>query len=206
MAQIIEGGADLFDALAYGKPHPGTQQFLQTQIQNMSNVATEAGQRFYQNAVNLYDRFSGSTAMRYANAARRAIGSIWQSDEIRRLASTGDFQQAPLTMQRWIMAEPTVRRLYQQQRVEGYEGSYVDVHKGDIGEEHYDYRRVMQGIVHGEDTDEDWTATTYLDDLLPDDQELLLEEQVDILDSWTNIVAKIREGRSDPTSRWNADL
>lgn len=205
MAQIIDGGADLFDALAYGKPHPGTQQFIQSQLESFSNSVTDAGQRFYNNAMNLYERFSGSSAMRYANAARRNIGSIWQSDEIRQLTTIGDLQQAPLTMQRWIMAEPTVRQLYQQQRVEGYVDSYVDTHQGNIGEDHYDYRRVMQGIVVDDDKD-DWSATTYYDELLPEDQELLLEEQVDILVSWESVVQKLREGRSDPTSRWNSDL
>lgn len=206
MAQVVEGGSHMFDALAYGQTlHPGTQQFLQNQIERPTDTLTDAGRSFLSGVQSLYDRLSGSTAMRIARAAKRAVGSIWQSDEIRRLADIGEMQHAPLVMQRYILAQPYVRKLYQEQRIEGYSGSYRDPFPEDRGEDHYDYRRVMNGVVV-EDEDGGWQATTYFDELLPDDYDLSLEEQVDILDTWANVVAMIRKGGEDPTSRWNADL
>lgn len=207
MARVVDGGVDLFDALTYGSQHPGTQEFFQHQMERLSGAMDGLSQQFTQSMHTLYDRFSSSNAMRYAVAAKRAVGSLWQSDEIRRLATIGDFQHASPVMQRWVMAEPTVRHLYHQQRCEGYEGSYVDLHPGDVGEAHYDYRRVMDGIVKEDPNDPDnWVAVSYLDDPVEGDVPLFLEQQVDILDTWTSVVDFIREGKADPTSRWNADL
>lgn len=206
MAQIVEGGSHMFDALAYGQTlHPGTQQFLQHQVERPTEALTDAGRGFLSGVQQLYDRLSGSTAMRIARAAKRAAGSIWQSDEIRYLASIGEMQHAPLVMQRYILAHPYIRKLYQEQRIEGYSGSYRDPFPEDRGENHYDYRRVMSGVVE-EDDDGGWSATTYYDELLPDDYDLSLEEQVDIIDTQENVIAAIKKGGEDPTSRWNADI
>lgn len=210
MAHVIEGGSDAFNALIYGEPHPGTRDFLRNQVETMSDRLTEAGRNFMQGAREVYERVSGSTAARLARAASRQFRSLWQQDDIRELAELADLQTAPLTMQRWIMAEPTIRKLYQKQRCDGYSGSYTDVWSGDLGENHYDWRRVHSGLVqftvdeHGEET-EDWYATTYLEDLLPDDSDLYLEDQVDIKTTWDNVVSAIRAGK-DPTSKWDSDL
>lgn len=205
MAQVLEGGGTaLFNALAYGDPHPATQQFLQSQVEAPSHTLTEAGRQFVEGARGIYEALASSQALRMARAARRAVGSIWQSNEIRSLTAREDFQSAPLEMQRWVMAEPKVRKMYHQQRLEGYEGSYRDPFPEDVGEEHYDYRRVMNGLVV--ETDDGWRATTYLDELLPEERELDLEEQVDIVHSWEWIRDHIRQGGEDPTSRWGAEL
>lgn len=205
MATIVEGDASLFNSLAYGGLHPQTQEYLQTQLEAPSPLLTQAGNTFFQNANALYDRLAGSTAIRMAKAARRAIGGIWQTDEIKTLSTIEEMQWAPLKMQRWIMASPFVRNLYHKQQIEGYSGSYIDPFPNEVGEEHYDYRRVMNGVVV--DTEDDgWSATTYLDDLLPDDEELTLEEQIDIMQTWELVKASIKKGGDDPTSRWNAEL
>lgn len=205
MAIFVEGGADLFDSLVYGDTyHPNTQQFLLSQVERPTNHLTEMGQQFFSGLRDIYERVSGSHAMRTARAASRKVASIWQSDEIRQLKTIGQCQQAPLTMQRWIMANPTVRRMYQQQRLEGYSETYLDVEPNVRGEEHYDYRRAMNGVII--DTDDGWYSTTYYDDLVEGDRELTLEEKVDILDTWDTVLYYIRQGGEDPTSPSNAEL
>lgn len=211
MAQIIEGGTLTFNSLAYGNPHPGTMGFLSQQFENASVALTNTGQRFMSNARDLYERISGSDAMRTLRVAGRAVRSMWQLDEIRTLNTMDQLQTAPLTMQRWVMAEPTLRREYHQQRVDGYSDSYVDMHPGDVGEAHYDYRRVMDGLVVIDEHPDDqgnynWSATTYFDDYLPDDSELLLEEKIDILDTWSAVRQALAARKQDPTSRYGAML
>ncbi len=211
MAHFIDGGALTFNALAYCRPHPGTLQFLAAQRENTSRFLNEAGERFFAGAQDLYERFNSSHAVRAVRAAGRALSNLWQLDEIRPLVDIGELQNAPPTMQRWIMAEPEVRRLYHQQRIDGYSHTYQDMQPGAIGEEHYDYRRVMDGmVVVDEVADEDgeygWTATTYLEELLPDDNDLDIVEQVDITDTWQNAVAYIRRRKEDPTDRFGAEI
>lgn len=205
MANIVEQGSALFEQLAYATPHPNTQQFLSQQVHNVSHVLTEAGARFFQGATALYERVSGSHAARLARAATRAVASIWQSDEIQAIVTVGRMQHAPLKMQRWIMAEPNTRKLYHQQRCDGYSGTYVDMHPQDIGEDHYDYRRVMDGIIQ-EREDGSWFASCYLDDLLPEDVALELDQQVDILETWGAQVRMLRKGREDFTDKFGGDL
>lgn len=205
MAEVLEGGGDMFNALAYGKPHPGTHQYLSTQFENATQHLNDAGQRFMAGARAIYEQVRDSTAARMARAVSRRVGHMWQSDVIRAMSAMGDLQQAPLTMQRWIMAEPTLRHRYQQQRVDGYSDTYVDMHPGDVGETHYDYRRVMQGMVQ-ESEEAGWTATTWFEDLLPGDDELDIDEQVDIQTTWAAVVAHLRKGDEDPTSIYAAGL
>lgn len=208
MAQIYDGGGMMFDALAYGQPHHSTQQFLANQFENMTHTLQNAGQAFIEQAQQTYEALSGSNAMRVLRAAGRAIRNAWQLDEIRPLMDIGQLQHAPLTMQRWLMAEPTTRKLYHQQRIDGYSDTYFDVHPKDVGEDHYDYRRAMDGLLVVDEDDESgaWTATTYIDELLPDDQELELDQQVDIQQAWAYLRAKIADGKDDPTSRYNSEM
>ena len=208
MAQLITGDSDTFNALAFGETHPGTQQFLSNQMEAPSSALNDYGRQFFEQTQALYHRLEQSNPARLIKAAKRAIGSIWQNNEIRYLSTIGEMQWAPLAMQRYIMAEPTVRQMYHEQRLEGYDGTYKDAYPEDIGESHYHYRRVMNGIVDFNEGDDEpeWSATTYYDDLEEEDNELDLLEQDDILLSWQNVLDAIQRGNEDPTSRWAADL
>ena len=208
MAQIHDGGGMMFDALAYGQPHVSTQQFLVNQFDNLSATLQNAGQAFIDSAQRAYDAISGSQAMRVLRAAGRAVRSAWQLDEIRPLFTIGELQHAPMTMQRWLMAEPTARALYHQQKIDGYSDTYIDMHPGDIGERHYDYRRAMDGLLVVDESSEDgdWHAMQYPDELLPNDAELELDQQIDIQQAWAFLQAKIADHGDDPTSRYNAAM
>lgn len=206
MARIHDGGPASFNAAIYGMPHPGTQQFLQQGIESMSLSLNEAGQRFMAGTREIYERVNGSHAMRMLRASGRKLKSIWQSDSIRALVTIGETQHAPLSMQRYIMAEPEVRKLYHQQRCDGYSGSYIDQEPGLIGEAHYDYRRVTNGMFI-EQPNGDLVAVTYFEELHEGDRELLLEEAVDIFElTWNTVRNAIRAGGEDPVSKYNAEL
>lgn len=204
MATFVEGGDGLFASLAYAPPDPYSQQFVAAQIHAPTSNLNQQGQQFFSDIKNVYERVSGSHAMRLARAASRKVASLWGLDEVRQLKTTAELQHAPLKMQRWIMAQPTVRTWYQQQRLEGYDKTYLDVHEGDIGETHYDYRRVMNGVVVEEE--DGWSATTYYDELIDGDIELTFEEQHDILNTWEWVKSYLKPGNEDPTSKWNSEL
>ncbi len=199
MAQVVYGGSQEFDALIYGYQHPGTLQYLENQFQNVGNHLTEYGKKFYEQARNLYEQFEGSAAIRATRAALQKVSSIFQRDEVRSLWELSEIQNAPLTMQRWIMAEPTVRRMYHDQRCDGYSDSYVDLYPKAIGDDHYDYRRVKQGIIE-EPEEGPWHYTTYFDDLVEGDRELNLDEQIAILSTWEVVCSLMAKGEDDPTS------
>lgn len=211
MANFYSGAVDVFSDAMFAAPHPSTLQFLQQQIQAPTMVLEQFRDTFMNAAQSAYDAFHGSTAMRLARAALRGVENYWQANVILPLTTIGQLQHATPVMQRWVMAEPLVRERYFQQRVDGYQESYINVHGNAIGEDHYDYRRVMNGVVvfneaPAEIEDHSWHATTWYEDLLPEDRELSIEEQDDILTTWQAVRDQILRGKEDPTSRWNSDL
>lgn len=193
------------NSLLYGQKHPNTLQYFERQLENVSQTLTDAGKSFMSNAHDLWNRYNGSEAMHLARAALRKAGSIFQQDSVRPLWELSDIQNAPLTMQRWIMAEPTVRKMFNEQRCDGYSSTYVDMHPGSIEGDHYDYRRVMNGLVT---IDDDGLAKTtfYMDELLEGDRELFLDEKVAIRNTWEIVADLMKYGTRDVTSVWDNKL
>lgn len=212
MIQVTVGSNDDFNALAFGNKHPGTLSFLQNQIshiQNMSHVFTDAGNRFVSAATDIYNRHNSEEALRRVSAAVRKLSHVFQTNSIRYIDNVASLQHAPVIMQRYIMAEPLVRNMYLEQRCDGYSGSYVNIHGNDMGDDNYDYRRVMDGFVQDhveEDGVVNWKASLYIEELVEGDRKLTIEEQVDIIDTWEAIRYAMKLGEEDPTSSDNIML
>jgi len=143
--------------------------------------------------------------MRRLRAVVSQLGHCMQKDVIKPLYLLEDIQQAAPVMQRWLMSNIALRERYHAQLCDGFSTTYVDYHPDDIGENHYDYRRVMQGIAV-DNEDGTWTATQWDDPLFEDDRELDVREQADILNAWANAEMFLKRGESDPTSIWDASL
>lgn len=197
------------NALLYQTPRQGTIDFIQQRMQHASQQVMGAGRQFFEQAKTVYERFAGEDALRRAKAAKRSAGSFWDEDEIRETSTVEALQGANNAMRRWVMANPTIRKLYAQQRVEGYDGLYTNPFPDDDPHDSYDYRRVMNGVVEefvDEDGEDSWRVTSWCEDLLPDDRELDIVEQNDILNTWEAVEAILKRKKEDPTSRWGADL
>lgn len=205
---VMYGGTDTYDALLYGaNKHPGTVNYLQSQMDTLSNMSQSflsAGQSFVERAKEVYDRFNSSDAVRKARAAIRKLGNVFQTNEITDIWDIGGMQNAPPISQRFIMAEPTVRELYHQQRIDGYSETYVDMQPGVVGEDHYDYRRAMNGIVQEieDDPDYEWKLKIWTEDLYEGDRELSMDEKHDVQMLWHRVRHYIKKGQDDPTSQF----
>jgi hypothetical protein len=196
------GGLTEFNARAYGEKHPGTLNWLQTNVQNASVHVSEAAQKFFTSAQELYDRFNGAEALRLAALALRKVQSIFQPESIRALNSLAEIQNAPLKMQRFIMAEPVTRRQFLEQKCDGYSDTFVNVHGNDIGATHHDYRLAVHGFVQPIENDDEyeWKAEFYPDSLDDDEAPLTHLQQQDIQSTWDLVRAAFERGKEDPTS------
>lgn len=204
MALSMSGSDADFDALVYGQPHPGTLNFIQSTLQNATQHVSEASQQFFQRAHQAYDYFHGHEAVRRSRAALRRAGALFVPDDIRELETLGQIQAAQDRMRRYIMADPYIRGQYQAQRIEGYSDKYMDVQPEAIGEDHYDYQRLMDGLVREDDEGRMYYVVHYgIDD---GDQMLSHEEQLDILNTQARVRYYIKKGKEDPTSIWGALL
>ena len=207
MATFVEGGAATFDALLYGDQHPQTTQLLRQQFSNIGHHLSDAARMFVEAAQSKMEELSQGYAAQLLRSAGRAISAFWIPDEIQILESIGRMQYAPNVMRRYVMACPELRTLYHQGRVEGYGESYIDLQPGMVGADHYDYRRVMNGVVVTDpEQSTDWQATTYIEPLRADDRELELVEQADIQATWQLLRPMLVPGEEDPTSKWGAEI
>lgn len=205
MATIIEGNASTYDSLLYEPPHPSTIEFVNNSMaQGMVNMVN-AAPAFFEGAKAIYDNFASSEAVERMISVKRAVSNVWSDDIVRELKTIDEMQWAKPTMRRYIMTCPEIHDMYVDDQLEGYYKAYKDPFIGDRGEAHYDYRRVTNGLMLP-DGNGDYVATTYIEELIPGDRELMLEEQADILATWANVLNKVETGREDPTSRWNASI
>ena len=205
MALVITGDANAYNALVYGTDrHPGTMAYLQNQIASFSMGAlTDFGKQFMQSAQGIYDSFNSSEAMRAARAAIRRFDAMFLPDRIQYIERLSHIQNAPVAMQRWIMAEPSLRKLYHEQRVDGYSDTYVDQYWGRRDLEHYDWRLIHNGVMEEVTTDDfDGHITHhFLAELVDGDRELTMDEKTDILNTHDVIRAYVEMGIDDPTSK-----
>ncbi len=75
----------------------------------------------------------------------------------------------------------------------------MDTDPGCVGEDQYDYRRVMDGQFvfdeHG-----DWKSVQYIEQLRDGDRDRLHDEQVEIMRSWDAMDLVMAICQDDPTS------
>lgn len=199
MALLIDGDAMSFRAAAYGRPNVATVNFLQQQFQDPSRAMVFANTSFMDRSRTMFEDNYGDAAMARLEAVRRNLRKAWDDDDIRPLLTVEAMQSAKPQMQRWIMANPFVRKLYKQGRVAGYGESYLDHKKQGVGEDHYDYRIAMSGFATFNDED-GWSATTYGDELLEGDVRPTFMEQIDIFQTWCEAEYHLLSGKRDITS------
>lgn len=204
MALVITGDAGVFNALVYGQErHPGTMAYLNQQMQSFQGALTDFGKQFASAAQATFEAFNGADAIRAARAAIRRFDSLFLPDRIQYLGNIGHIQNAPLAMQRWIMAQDDLRKLYHEQRVDGYSDTYIDHYWNRRNFEHYDWRLIHNGQAMEVKT-EDFDGHVYhhfLAEVEDGDRALTHDEQVDILNTHDVVKAIVQIGQEDPTSK-----
>lgn len=209
MAQIIFSDDEMVgDELIYGRRSYELIEAVGNRLNNYTEVLTEAGAAFMSRARETFDRFSGHEAVRKARRALRSIGNYMQPDAILDIDSVSGLQLAKPRMQRYIMADPMARRMYYEQRIEGYGDSYVDRHQGYVGEAHRDYRLMTQDMIRYETVNEKERAfvTHFIEEIREGEEVPSLPERFDIQRSLTTLRRAFTLGGEDPTSRFGAML
>lgn len=202
----VFGAADAFDALVYAEHHPKTLAYLQNRIHEMSQNIVNVGKGFIEKAQAAFNHYNGSAAIRFAREVMQVTpGAGVDTNRVMNLWELESIQSASVIMQRWIMANPNLRKLYYKQQCDGYSDTYVDVHPTDIGDRHYDYRMVKNGIMDFEE-DGAWVIKQFLDPLVEGDRPLDFLEKVDILRTWSATDLLLALGGGDPTSNSGGSL
>lgn len=206
MARIIEGGAQMFDASVFTRPSSQTLDYMQNRVQQFTQSLAAPALQFMETVYNRIAPFDYEQLGYMLKSANHYVEGMWMTNTIQPLVDIWQFQHAPMVMQRWIMAEPTVRQMYHNGEVEGYPDTYMDMNPTPAyGEDHRDWRLVMDGVF-----DDDEGFVEYFTETDPEYDseydELDIIDKDNIMTTWQNIQAHIEIGEDDPTSPNNGQL
>lgn len=201
---VIMSGQGALGSVLFGQPNQETLSYFETVKDRITQKAGSYAQDFLDVGKQMYDSVYSSRALELSRAAINKAGALFEMDIIKELKTMSEFQVAKPMMVRAIMANPVVRARWQENRCEGYGDNYLDFEPGLIGEDHYDYRRIMNGVV--QEAGNEMVHRIYLEELREGDVQMSAMEQLDILNTWDNVENMMALAAKDPTSEWNCDL
>lgn len=191
-------GLDLMDIACGGFLDHNTTSWLQQRSEALMASVSSTTQSWFNQARTFYNTITESDAVQALRNLTVKADTSWMGNNIHFCNSIEMIQAANPVMQRWIMAEPRLRDMYLNQSVEGYAGSYENFHGDLIGAQHYDYRRVTDGILFAHD--DHAVVTDYIENL-PDDQNPLdFFQKADIIRTWNMVNRALDAAEMDPTS------
>ena len=204
MAHFFQGDGG-YSTLIYGEQAHNLSTYQQETENNLLSVINDSAKAFIDRTRQVVNKVNDLQLKQKAMALYNKTRYMFSEDCVHPFVDYGHMQQAKPVMRRFMMAEPTIRKMYNKQRISGYENDFFNLNPTHVGEDHYDYRKVMDGICVIDEETGDWTATSYSDDFNDDDVILSQSDQVDILTTWNNAKLWLQSGK-DVTSPTNDDL
>lgn len=188
----------MVDHLMFPKVSNSVQTWLHNQmyapIDNLVGIAAT----MYQHTKSAYEDINNAIRLSNIKAAIRSIEGqdLVDPNTIQNICNSNMLHTANPTTQRYIMAMPELRELYHKQRVDGYSATYHDSEPGCVGKDHYDYRRVTDGVII--ETEDSSTLTHYFQEDLYDEGPIDAIDKAITASMWTLVFETIRLG-GDPT-------
>lgn len=195
---IVDYGVDLLDVVAGGHLAESAVNWLNERTAQIRPMMSSAANSFFEQARNMHQMISTSDAIQALRNLTFKKDNLYEANQIHRINNIEGFQTANPINQRWIMAHTPIRELYLANSLEGYGDSYNNVHGNTIGEDNYDYRRVMSGVMTP--VVESDSIKTFYEPLKENDEALTLHQKVDIINNWNLLNNLLDEGELDPTS------
>lgn len=193
-ARIVNGGDDVFNNLLYGKATPGRYEIIQNSIANARERLGCVGQEFLNKVQSTYETIRHNATMTTAKMLTSHYDSGIHGDNIY-VVNKANLPDISYKMQQYIMANPTLNRLANDNMCYGFTDTYYDPEQGIIGEERDDYNRVVTGTVRF-DTKSKGYYNTYSSS--SEEEPLHPVERANILESWDNALELLSNG-IDPT-------
>lgn len=196
---VINGNDMAMNALVYKQPDLNVLEYVTNNLNKVVDKVNEYGQAFVDMAVNAYNKFNSDHALNYNKLVLQSAGVHLDPNTIY-YVPVENLGLANNIMQRYIIAQPEMNTLYKKEMCYGYQDSYVVLEEGMYGKDNIEYRRVMDGVLEFEDTEEGEGYVTYY---VQDDEDIYPEElsrldKISILDTWNSVDISIGKG-IDPT-------
>ncbi len=206
MITVVDGDTNTFRAIAYGTPDPLTMEWCRQRHDDRIAVLDPFVQQAWQASKNtVFGNIDYQAIANMNRALSNQLDSIWIHDRIMALTTVEQLQSPPPIMMRWVMAEPTIRKMYHNQQLAGYDEFYDDPEPGKRGEDHYYYRRAVNGLFL-EGQNGEMEAVEWFEHIIDPTDILDIVDQCSIQSTWAGALRIIAERAADPTSMYNAQL
>lgn len=147
---VVRGGRGSFNALLYNVPDNNTLNWINNNMNKAREALVGVGDTLMNTASMLYNKVNSNAAI---NSAKAMVSS--QGDHGNQYMVYGlgydNMGSANYIMQQYIMANPVVNKLYQDNMCNGFEETYYNPEPDVYGTDRLDYRRVMDGVLTEED-------------------------------------------------------
>lgn len=173
------------DYMLYGDRSNVVSDYLYSQMQALPQTFTGLGQRVQKALSDSYSFVTDKLTKYGIMSQITSSGASIADNNFNALYSYDSLVNANLSMQRYVMSHPQLKQLYVEQNIDGYSDTYVNLTGKDIGDNDYNYRMVMDGVLTS-DKDQ-WVVKHYIQDLLPGDKELDFIERDAILSTWDTV-------------------
>lgn len=191
-------GVDLMDIAAGGFLDSSTTSWIQDRTQALMNTVSATTANWFNQAKTFYQTITETDALSALRNLTAKVDQSWKGNNIHLCHNLTQLQSANPVQQRYLMAEPNLRQLYLNQSCEGYAGSYNNYHGDAIGVNHYDYRRVTDGMLLVNDDHIEWND--FYEAIPDNDKELELYEKADMIRNWNLVNIALDAHEMDPTS------
>lgn len=189
------------DASLYGEPDDDVIDYIERDTRRMRSRFSSRGLDYLKRSTeSMRNRVSIADISRAVRSLGRKVVSVFRQNEFRDLHDIIDMQYPPTQMLEYIMANPTVRQRYQDNRCDGFSGKYVDDQPDAIGEDHYWYRRATNGLFLKDESDGRLKATSHFEKLRHEDHALSPKEQYQAMGAWAMYEDALLANDDDPTS------
>lgn len=191
-------GVDLMDIAAGGFLDNSTTSWMQDRTQALMSTVSATTASWFNKAKTFYQTITETDANQALRNLTAKMDMSWKGNNIFLCNNIQQLQSSNPVQQRYLMAEPRLRQLYFDQSCEGFAGSYNNLHGEAIGINHYDYRRVTDGMLLVTDNQIEWTD---FHEAIPDnDKELELYEKADMIRNWNLVNIALDANEMDPSS------
>lgn len=203
---VITSGYGTLGSVLFGQPNQGTVNYFEQVKERVAAKSSSYAAEFIQTSNQIFDSVYSARALELTRAAINKAGALFDPDVIKYLHTLTELQLAKPTMARFIMANEVVRQRFIDGRCEGYGDAYPDHQPGAIGENHYDYRRMMNGMVQVDEETGEGGYKIYCEDLREGDENITPNQQLDSYNTGKRAEFFMLMAAKDPTSSWNCDL
>lgn len=206
MAIFIDAPAtSVFHKGMFGTLSSASVNYLQNQLNTLSQMGGEYGQAIYQNALQAFEAINGSSALHAAKAVLSQTADVFSADVIKPLYTLEELQGAKPVMQEWVMMSPIIRAAWQRGELEGYSDTYFDTQPGVKAEECDMYLKLWDGVFKPHET-QAWEVVDNGIEFADNHNSLDIRDVAAIFQAQYAAEQILAEGEYDPTSQYGASL